>query len=370
MRLSADVAVSGSNGDYCHGFLRAHGRKPGYGISELFEKDYAGGGIPESLGLPNSPCGQTYRKYASEVAHDGVLTPAIVVAGNPSVSVWSNWSVSSLKAEKQAWGRKYSTWGLPRERDRIDEAAYDRGLAADVQHTAKVAKGKCGPELWVDGRAVQPVIYKGRHCSVEQIPPPELFAGHTVTNAHIPLMVKDIRLGRVPGCRGYWTKDGFDAKGAVREIKDSMRLVPDVPFVLAIGCNAYPEFAESEHPDEAWRHKDGKVVLGNSGLVRHPDGGREALALAVVFLARLARRRQALPEVACGGTQGAGTRQAHCRNTHVRLSGRTVLRVLSRLLRAGEGGVRGLLPRRGARFDELRVLLQADGAQGAGGVCA
>ena len=105
-------------------------------------------------------------------------------------------------------------------------------------------------------------------------------------------------------------------------------------------------------------------------LVRHPDGGREALALAVVFLARLARRRQALPEVACGGTQGAGTRQAHCRNTHVRLSGRTVLRVLSRLFRAGEGGVRGLLPRRGARFDELRVLLQADGAQGAGGVCA
>ena len=265
VRLLADVAVTGSNGDYCHGFLRAHGRKPGYGISELFEKDYAGGGIPESLGLPNSPRGQTYRKYASEVAHDGVLTPAIVVAGNPSVSVWSNWSVSSLKAEKQAWGRKYSTWGVPRERDRMDEAAYDRGLAADVQHTAKVVKGKCGPELRVDGRAVQPVIYKGRHCSVEQIPPPELFAGHTVTNAHIPLMVKDIRLGRVPGCRGYWTKDGFDAKGAVREIKDSMRLVPDVPFVLAIGCNAYPEFAESEHPDEAWRHKDGKVVLGNSG---------------------------------------------------------------------------------------------------------
>ncbi len=265
VRLSADVAVTGSNGEYCHGFLRAHGRKSEYGISELFEKDYAGGGIPESLGLPNSPRGQTYRKYASEVAHDGVLTPAIVVAGNPSVSVWSNWTVSSLKAEKQAWGRKYSAWGLPRERDRMDEAAYDRGLAADVQHTAKVAKGKCGPELRVDGRAVMPVIYKGRHCSVEQIPPPELFAGHTVTNAHIPLMVKDIRLGKVPGCRGYWTKDGFDAKGAVREIKNSMRLVPDVPFVLAIGCNAYPEFADEEHPGEAWRHKDGKTVLGNSG---------------------------------------------------------------------------------------------------------
>ena len=265
VRLAADVAVTGSHGDYCHGFLRAHGKKAEYGVSELFEKDYGGGGVPESLGLPNSTQGQTYRKYANAVAHDGVLAPAIVVSGSPSVSVWSNWTVSSLKAEQLAWSRKYNTWGVPREKDRQDEAAYDRALASDVQHTAKVVKGRAGPELLVDGRAATPVLYKGRHCSTEQIPPPELFAGHTVTNAHIPLMVKDIRLGKVPGCRGYWTKDGFDAKGAVLEIKNSMRLVPNVPFVLAIGCNAYPEFAESEHPDEAWRHKDGKTVLGNSG---------------------------------------------------------------------------------------------------------
>lgn len=265
VRLSADVAVSGAHGDYSHGFLRAHGKVARYGVSELFEKDYAGGGIPESLGLPNAPAGRTYRKYGTAVAHDGMLTPCIVIAGEPSVSVWTNWTVSSLAAEKAAWRKTYNTWGVPHENDRLDVAAYDRGLAADRVHTARVIRSADGPELEVDGRVVSPIIYKGRHCSSERLPPPELFAGHTVARAKLPLMVKDIRLGRVPGCRGYWSPDGFDAKGAVAEIKDSMRLVPDVPFVLAIGCNAYPEFTESEHPGEAWCHENGKTVLGNSG---------------------------------------------------------------------------------------------------------
>ena len=44
-----------------------------------------------------------------------------------------------------------------------------------------------------------------------------------------------------------------------------MRLCPNLPFVLAIGCNAYPEFACEEHPEEAMRRKDGSVVRGTSG---------------------------------------------------------------------------------------------------------
>lgn len=266
VRLSADVRVTGSNGEISHGFLRARGESLKYGVSPLFENDFAGGGIPQSLGLPNSPAGQSYRKYGSYVAKDGVMTPAIVVDGAPSVSVWSGWKVSDMKAERAKWhAETRARWPTIKDKDRQDEKEFAAQLAADVEHTAEVVRENGVSRLLVDGKPVQPVAYKGPHASGDALPPPERFSGQPFDGSQVPLMVKDIRLGKVPGSRGYWTKDGFDAKGAVSEIRNSMRLAPRTPFVLAIGCNAYPEFAREEHPEEAMKREDGSVVMGNAG---------------------------------------------------------------------------------------------------------
>ena len=266
VRLTADVAATGSNGEISHGFLRAYGRQPSYGVSPLFESDFAAGGIPRMLGLPNAPAGQTYRKYGNYVTMDDVLTPVVVVAGAPSVSTWSNWTVSDLAAERTAWrAATRARWPKVKDADRQDLKAFSDALAKDRVHTAEVVRRNGVAQLLVDGKVAQPVAYKGPHAGGDELPPPERFSGQPLDGSRVPLMVKDIRLGKVPGSRGYWTKDGFDAKGAVREICNSMRLAPNTPFVLAIGCNAYPEFAREEHPEEAMRREDGSVVMGNAG---------------------------------------------------------------------------------------------------------
>lgn len=57
------------------------------------------------------------------------------------------------------------------------------------------------------------------------------------------------------GCspeEAYWTPKGFDATGAVEAVRYVMRSTGDTPAILAVNCNAYPEFIAREHPDEAW----------------------------------------------------------------------------------------------------------------------
>lgn len=264
LRLAADVEVSGSIGDSCHGFLRAHGKVQLYKPSETCERDFMAGGIPQSWGLPNSPKGRTYRKYGRHVVKDGTIVPVIVIDGGMSVSTWSNWVVMDMREEAKAWREQIKSLAPKiRNGERQEEAIYDVMLAKDIQHTAKVVRENGVSRLYVDGRPALPVAYKGPHGFQEAMP--EYFAGGTLQRTGIPFALKDIRLGKVPGARGYWTKDGFDAEGAVREIKNSMRLAPTMPFALAVGCNAYPEFARDEHPGEAMRCKDGTVVLGTSG---------------------------------------------------------------------------------------------------------
>ena len=264
MRLAADVEVGNSIGDSCHGFLRAHGKVQRYKPSETCEHDFMAGGIPQSWGLPESPKGRTYRKYGRHLVKDGSIVPVIVITGGPSVSTWSNWVVMDLREESKAWRAQIKPFA-PKIRDgeRQSEELYDALLAKDVQHTAKVVRENGVSRLYIDGRPALPVAYKGPHGFAETTP--EYFAGGTLQGTGIPFALTDIRLGKVPRARGYWTKNGFDAKGAVSEIKDAMRLAPSMPFAIAVGCNAYAEFARDEHPEEAMRRKDGTVVLGTSG---------------------------------------------------------------------------------------------------------
>jgi hypothetical protein len=63
--------------------------------------------------------------------------------------------------------------------------------------------------------------------------------------------------------RGYWSKEGFDVKGAVDAIRKSMMLAPKAKYLLAINLSAYPEFTD-EHPDETWVNDKGQKVFGHN----------------------------------------------------------------------------------------------------------
>ena len=87
--------------------------------------------------------------------------------------------------------------------------------------------------------------------------------------------MRPVDFGGKPGTpRRYWTKDGFDAKGAVADLKRGMRIAPEALFVVRICCNAYPEYT-TEHPEEVWKTEDGKVVCGTSGscVIGYDDMG-------------------------------------------------------------------------------------------------
>ncbi|MCQ2391270.1 MAG: hypothetical protein MJ240_07585 [Kiritimatiellae bacterium] len=267
VRLLADVAVADSDVDYSSGFLRAYGAKRRLAPCNVLERNFFGngGGPHEMRGLPCSAPGMTYRKYAHFRAVDGRITPVIVIAGAPSDSTWRNWTVEDLPAAQARWAEYFKTQqAKDHAGERVDEALFDQALAADSEHTAEVRTVDGVSRLFVDGKPAVPMVFKGKHAFSDGTPA-ETFAGRALQGAGVNLMVKEIRLGWTPGYRGFWTKDGFDLKGCVKEIKDAMRIADKSLFILAIGCTAYPEFTIDEHPEETWRREDGSVVWGTAG---------------------------------------------------------------------------------------------------------
>ena len=267
VRLAADVAVPDADADYSSGYLRAYGKDEKLEICFALERNFfgLGGGHNEMRGFACSAPGMTYRKYAHYRATEGRVTPVIVVSGAPSTSIWRNWTVEDLPAAQAKWAEHFKTQqAKDHAGERVDEAAFDRALAADVEHTAEIRTVDGVSRLFVDGQPAVPVVYKGKHAFSDGTPA-ETFAGKAVQGAGVRLMVKEIRLGWTPGYRGFWTKDGFDLKGCVREIKDAMRIADQSLFIVAVGCTAYPEFTIDEHPEETWRRADGSVVEGTAG---------------------------------------------------------------------------------------------------------
>jgi hypothetical protein len=117
----------------------------------------------------------------------------------------------------------------------------------------------------VDGNVSVPVAYRSKSSFGEDALL-ETFAGGPVVRQGVRLVVKTVAMGGRDGeKRRYWTQKGFDVKGAVRDVKDALRIAPDALCILGIGCNAYPDFARVEHPDEIWRLEDGTPVKGTMG---------------------------------------------------------------------------------------------------------
>ena len=268
IRFSSDTVVADSDVDYSNGSLRYSGSVESLGLDwEAEAENFWGGGQHTMRGMPCTAPGMTYRKYAQCKAREGAVTPMIVVSGAPSDCVWRNWLAEDVESAQTAWKPYWdSKWSADHSGDRMDERAFDAMIAADRQHVAKIARIDGTSRLVVDGEIAAPVVYRCKETyDGSSRDGGDTFAGGPLDGSAVRLMVKDIRFGAVPGSRGYWTKDGFDAKGAVMEIKDAMRLAPKSLFILALGCTAYREFTTKEHPEGVWRLKDGTPVMGDEG---------------------------------------------------------------------------------------------------------
>lgn len=266
LRLAADVSVDGAEPDYSHGAIRLVAPDGALPLcTELGHGTLVDGGAEPMRGLVNTAPGVYARRYAHGRARGGTARLGVAVSGAPSVSRWKEWTAEDLEAAQEKW-RDICAARTARDRagERLDEGEFDRRVQADIDHTASLRRTGGVTRLFIDGRPAVPVAYhaKGSFGPDALL---ETFAGGPLAKAGVPLMVKAVNFGTGDPGRLYWTKGGFDAKGAVADLKRSMRLAPDALFVLCAVCNAYPDFTRVEHPDEVWRREDGSVVCGTAG---------------------------------------------------------------------------------------------------------
>ncbi len=269
LRAFGDVEVT--SGDYCnaHVFLRCHGAKESFKpCYELATKNFSMGGAEEMWGAVNCAPGTTYRKFAHARARDGVVTPMLVMTGEPSSVVLRRWAVEDLEDATRKWNQVYEAKHVrDHSPKRMDEAEFDRLVAADpVDHTAKVGKVGGITRFLIDGEVAVPTAYRAK-TPFGADAMFETMAGGAVVRRGMRIVVKTVQMGagRKASSRHFWTPSGFDAHGAVGEVKNSLRIVPDALYILGISCNAYPDFTLKEHPESIWLRKDGKPVLGTSG---------------------------------------------------------------------------------------------------------
>ncbi len=229
------------------------------------------GPSPQNDFLLGTRPGCHLRKFAiptEESAEGPDFQSAIVVAGAPSTSVWRNWCAQSVNDTAAAWNRyKSDLWkhGVRNHSKEVyPDAVLEQRLADDFEHTAKVVRQNGYAKLLLDGQDAPPVFYKGYGG-------PFAYCGMRMQDkADLKLQLAGITMGgRVtndPGIKPSWTRAGFDLTGTVERIRHYMRTAPDSLFVLSIGINPYPEFAD-DHPSERWIGPDGEPVRGKGCIV-------------------------------------------------------------------------------------------------------
>ncbi len=272
LAFAADVAVDGTDWSRSQGKIRAFGEKESFEVSPLDSEDGRWGNRCLMWELPNSRPGTTYRKYTQHVS-EGKVQPVIIIAGDPSKSVWKNFLAEDRQAQRAAWCREVERRNAKNRfrETQMAEAEFDAMLAKDVEHTAKIVTENGVSTLLVDGRRTVPLVYRGKH-SLLGTSQTELFFGRRLQDQGLKLQIVDVRFGPCGGDMGFWTKDGFDLQGMVKDVKDAMRVSPDSVFLLALGCTVYPEFVEVENPGEVWVTKDGAKAVGHgSSAIKYVD---------------------------------------------------------------------------------------------------
>ena len=263
IRFTADQTSESADVDYSSGFLRYYGRKEKLELSPAESKNFYRGGMQTMRGMPCTAPGMSYRKYAQCYAEDDILTPVIVVAGAASDSIWRNWFAEDLEAAQALWRKKYLSLTLPdRSSERMDDAAFDRMIAADVEHTAEVRRIDGVSRLVVDGKVSAPVAYHCRHGeAVPKAGEMENFAGRRLDGSAVKLMIKQLRLTY------YCDPDGgnMNISGMVAQVRHAMRLAPSSLFLLCVNTLTPRDFVQKRHPSEAWINAKGEPVMGLGG---------------------------------------------------------------------------------------------------------
>ena len=264
VRFTADQVSTNADVNYSSGVLRYFGREEKYlGLCGAAERlNFWNGGLHTMRALPCTPPGMPYRKFGQCFAEDDVLTPAIIVSGRASESLWTEWFAEDLSAADAHWKRLTKDLRKPEyAQDRMDEAAFDARLENDREHTAKVERRDGVSRLVIDGEVVSPVAYLATATPYDPVKDcGEMFAGKTLDGSAVRLMGRDVILKR------HWTQEsGFDFKNMAAQIKSAMRLAPRSLFFIGVNGTSPDEFVRVLHPDEAWLDERGEAVWGGNG---------------------------------------------------------------------------------------------------------
>ena len=239
---------------------------------ELETRHFSMGGAEEMRTTVNQAPSMFNRKYCHlrVKTAEGRVTPVLSVSGSASRTTWKNWLAEDLDAADAKWAGYFEArTAHDHASERIEEAEFDRQLAVDIDHYACLKKINGVTRLVIDGEVAYPGAYRAKGAFGKDILM-ETFAAGPMVREGVKLVVKGIAMGGSSGAtdglkRRYWTEAGFDAVGAVRDIKNSLRITPGALCILSVSCNAYPNFTLKEHPDELWVKPDGSIVKGTSG---------------------------------------------------------------------------------------------------------
>ena len=262
LQCSAYVRCANSDFEYTLGFLRMFGKKED--LSYFSKLNGRGGGGPKMQNLTNTAPGVWERKISHLLADKktgGVITPAIVIAGSPSVSIWDDWAIEDFKVAKQAWTeniKKSAAAKADYDKDMISLKQFEKNLEAEIDHTAKMVSLNGKTRLLIDGKVVAPAMYKGKIPNKQR----NQFSGKILEQAGLDIQMVGLRFGNNSKTPGIWSKDGFDVASAIENLRKAMRISSKSSFILSVGLDPYPEFT-SEYPDEVWVHHSGKVVHGH-----------------------------------------------------------------------------------------------------------
>ena len=261
LRLFANCASEDGDPELGEGFVRLYGKKEDLAYFMMPDERRDGG--PYMQKMVNSPSGGSLRKLAYRMADSKTgtnITAAIVVSGPPCTSRWTNLGVEDHVLAKKAWNmRKQKLEPVDVTGGMIPAEAFDAKLAADIDHTAKIAKVDGCARLLIDGQAAAPVIFRGQTSKGGVI----TYAGGLHDRKGVHLQSVSVRFGRNErNPLGLWTKDGFDAKAGAEVVRTAMRLAPESNFILGLRLDAYPEWVD-QHPSEVWTLADGRKVYGH-----------------------------------------------------------------------------------------------------------
>ena len=258
LKSFADAEVTDSDPNYSLAFPRiVDSRNRLTPCVELDAKGVFMWGGEKNAYLANTPPGVAERRFSNfKVAAAGgtELRPVLVVAGAPSESRWHRWGVQDYQRANAAWTKERAKWqsGLAGKTNLEDRAVFDRRLAADAVHTAKVVKRDGSVRLVVDGRDEVPVFFKNPGSWDENWGDCN---GRDMAKAGVRLQCFDV--GKVRN----WTNGVFDVEREVRNVRDRMRASPESLTILSVYLSTPREYAE-RHPTEIWRQPDGTPCVG------------------------------------------------------------------------------------------------------------